>query len=81
MENEKHIDTKPEHLWESRGEYQEFYLSTFRDHLHQEKKTKKYLATLKLRDAEKRQKAIEKASRKAAAAKKAAEREKAKRKK
>ena len=38
MENEKHIDTKPEHLWESRGEYQEFYLSTFRDHLHQAKK-------------------------------------------
>ena len=52
MENNGHINTKPEKLWELRDEYQEFYLSTFRDHLYQAKKTNKYLATLKLRDKE-----------------------------
>lgn len=49
MDNKKHFDLKPEYLWESRPEYGEFYLSTFRDHLWQEHKTRKYLYTLKFR--------------------------------
>ena len=40
MENDRHINTRPEQLWESRDEYQKFYLSTFRDHIHQAKKNK-----------------------------------------
>ena len=63
MDNKRHFDLKPEHLWESRPEHGHFYLSTFRDHLWQEHKTRKYLYTLKLR-------AKEKAAERIAAAKK-----------
>jgi len=55
MKDKKHFDLKPEHLWESRKEYQMFELTTFRDHLHQAWKTQKYLYTLKVR-AEKKEK-------------------------
>ena len=53
MDNKRHFDLKPEHLWNSRPEYGKFDLSTFRDHLWQEHKTRKYLYTLKLRTQQK----------------------------
>ena len=64
MDNKKHFDLKPEDLWESRAEHGEFYLSTFRDHLWQEHKTRKYLYTLKLRANEKAEKRIDDAKKK-----------------
>jgi len=64
MDNNMHFNLKPEHLWESRPEYGEFYLSTFRDHLWQEHKTRKYLYTLKLRSEEKKQEKINEAKKK-----------------
>ena len=64
MDAKKHFDLKPEDLWESRPEYGEFHLSTFRDHLWQEHKTRKYLYTLKLRAKEKAQKRIDEAKKK-----------------
>ena len=64
MDAKKHFELKPEALWESRPEYGEFYLSTFRDHLWQEHKTRKYLYTLKLRATEKAKKRIDDAKKK-----------------
>ena len=49
MDNKLHFDLKPEHLWETREEYQLFHLTTFRDHVHQAHKTKKYLHHLKVK--------------------------------
>ena len=48
-------------LWGDRPQYKLFQLTTFRDHLHQEIQTRKYLYTLKKRDEEKGKKVIEKA--------------------
>ena len=57
----KHIGSKPEALWWSRDEYQQFYLTTFRSHLQQEERTKKYLHTLEYRDEERKKKREEEA--------------------
>ena len=78
IDNKKHKELKPEELWESRAEYQEFLLSTFRDHIYQAVQTRKYLHTLKLRDKEKEKKRKDKASKKVKAQKLAVEREKIK---
>ena len=83
MNNKLHFDLKPHDLWESRQEYQEFHLETFRDHIHSADRTRKYLETLKSRDELKQRKREEKAARKIAAKKKAAanlKREQSKRK-
>ena len=53
MKDNKHFDLKPEHLWETRKEYQLFELTTFRDHIHQEHKTAKYIYTLQKRAKDK----------------------------
>ena len=74
MQNGKHFELKPSDLWESRAEYQEFHLSTFRDHLHQADRTRKYLETLKLRSKQKEDKAKEKARKKDKAVKEKAAR-------
>lgn len=66
MDDKKHFDLKPSDLWESRDEYQLFYLETFRDHIHQEDQTRKYLHTLKLRQKEEAEKHREKGKKKAA---------------
>jgi hypothetical protein len=58
MDNRKHYDLPQKELWESRPEYLLFHLTTFRDHIHQEHKTRKYLHTLNLRAEEKRKKQI-----------------------
>lgn len=64
MNAKKHFDLKPEHLWESRDDYQLFYLETFRNHLHQADQTRKYLYTLKMRQKEKEDERKEKARKK-----------------
>jgi hypothetical protein len=61
MDASKHIDFKPMELWESQPQYQEFELSTFRDHVYQEEQTRKYLLTLQARQKEKEKKVKEKA--------------------
>jgi len=66
MDNKRHFDLKPEQLWESRPEHGEFFLSTFRDHVWQEHKTRKRLYTLKLRAKEKAEKRIADAKKKQA---------------
>ena len=40
MENGRHIIMTPKALWNSRPEYQQFKLKTFRDHIHQNKRSK-----------------------------------------
>lgn len=79
MENKKHFDLKPEHLWESREEYQYFYLETFRNHIHQADQTRKYLNTLRKRKEDKleelKEEALKREEAKIAKAKKAAEKE------
>ena len=54
MDDGKHHDMKPKDLWESRPEHMMFQLATFRDHIHQETKSRKCLHTLKFRAEEKR---------------------------
>ena len=78
IDNKKHKELKPEELWGSRDEYQEFFLSTFGDHIYQSVQTRKYLHTLKLRDKEKETKRKKKAAKKLKAQKVALEREKVK---
>ena len=56
MSDKKHFDLKPEDLWETRVEYKEFYLETFRNHIHQADRTRKYLHTLRLRQKEQEEK-------------------------
>ena len=61
MSDKKHFDLKPEDLWETRVEYKQFYLETFRNHIHQADRTRKYLHTLRLRQKEKEEERKEKA--------------------
>ena len=79
MDNKRHFDLKPEHLWESQDEYQYFYLETFRNRIHQEDQTRKYLYTLKFWKEEHLQvlkdEALKKEEAKVLKWKKAAERE------
>lgn len=59
MTNNLHYDMKPEHLWQKREVYQQFNLTTFREHLHQAHKTSKYYHTLKVREEEEQKKQVE----------------------
>ena len=65
-------------MWESRAEYQEFYLWTFRDHIYQEIKLEKYLRYLKEKDKKKQNEVKEKAKKKIEKQKKESEKAKAK---
>jgi len=58
MMDDLHFKYKPEDLWELRHCYQEFNLTTFREHIHQADKTRKYLDTLKKRDADKQEERV-----------------------
>lgn len=49
LKNKRHEELEPQELWESKPEYQEFRLSTFRDHIYQAVGTKKYLYQLDLK--------------------------------
>ena len=50
MDASKHIGIQPMELWKSQPEFKLFHLTTFRDHLHQEIQTRKYLLTLKAQE-------------------------------
>ena len=63
MDASRHIGIQPMELWESRPEFKLFHLTTFRDHLHQEMQTRKYLLTLKAREKEREKKIKKKAKR------------------
>lgn len=59
LDNPEFSNMKPSKLWESRELYQQWSLSVFRGHIHQERDTRKYLYTLRFRAdelAEKRKK-------------------------
>ena len=53
IDNNKHKEMTPLQLYQSREEYRQWKLEVFRGHIHQEKDTRKYLHTLKLRAQEK----------------------------
>lgn len=42
VDNNLHLKWQPQELWASRLQYQEFFLDTFRGHLHQELHTRKW---------------------------------------
>ena len=64
MEDNLHFTYKPEDLWELRHCYQEFNLTTFRSHIHQADRTRKYLDTLKKRDKDKQDERVEQVEKK-----------------
>ena len=78
VREKKHDNLKPKEMWESRAEYQEFYLWTFRDHIYQEIKLEKYLRYLKEKDKKKQNEVKEKAKKKIEKQKKESEKAKAK---
>ena len=73
----RYPDMKPEELWWSRPEYQEFSKDVFRGHIHQSIQTAKYLHTLKTRDEEEKAEVLlAREKKKTKAAKKAAKAQK-----
>ena len=64
MEMEKNLDLDPWELWDSRDEYLEFKLTTFRSHIYQADRTKRYLHTRKAQANKKKEERKEKAAKK-----------------
>ena len=68
IDDDVHKVLWPEDQHKSKPAHQEFSLDAFRDHMHQEVQTRKYLHTLKIRSKKKEEERIEAARKKAVAA-------------
>lgn len=60
IDDGKHTQMKPRELYQSRVEYQDYMLTIFRGHIHQEVKKRKFIAFLKNKQAKKEEKEREK---------------------